>query len=261
MPSHRRAAVSYLQAAYGVSERRACRVTGTSRATHRYRSVADPQDELRLRVRELAATRVRYGYRRIHVLLLREGWPVNHKRVYRLYRDDGLAIRAKTPRRRRAPQYRAARPELAAPNEAWAMDFVSDTLAGGQRFRLLTVVDCFSRECLAIVPKVQFRAAHVVERSSSWCASAAPRRRFVATMARSSPGGYSTSGPTSSASRWTSRGRQSPWTMRTSSRSTRGSGRSCSTRAGSCRSPMLARARGAGGRSTTRTDHIHHWGT
>ena len=76
-PSHRRAAVSYLQAAYGVSERRACRVTGTSRATHRYRSVADPQDELRLRVRELAASRVRYGYRRIHVLLRREGWPVN----------------------------------------------------------------------------------------------------------------------------------------------------------------------------------------
>ena len=162
-PSHRRAAVSYLQAAYGVSERRACRVTGTSRATHRYRSVADPQDELRLRVRELAATRVRYGYRRIHVLLRREGWPVNHKRVYRLYRDDGLAILTKTPRRRRAPQYRATRSELAAPNQAWAMDFVSDTLAGGQRFRLLTVVDCFSRECLAIVPRVQFRAANVVE--------------------------------------------------------------------------------------------------
>ena len=146
-----------------MSERRACRVTGTSRATHRYRSVADPQDELRLRVRELAATRVRYGYRRIHVLLRREGWKVNHKRVYRLYRDDGLAIRARTPRRRRARQYRAARPELAAPNQAWAMDFVSDTLAGGQRFRLLAVVDCFSRECLAIVPRVQFRADHVVE--------------------------------------------------------------------------------------------------
>ena len=134
-PSHRRAAVSYLQAAYGVSERRACRVTGTSRATHRYRSVADPQDELRLRVRELAATRVRYGYRRIHVLLRREGWPVNHKRVYRLYRDDGLAIRAKTPRRRRAPQYRATRPELAAPNQAWAMD-VPQTIRLRQRIRV-----------------------------------------------------------------------------------------------------------------------------
>lgn len=162
-PSHRRAAVSTLQAAYGVSERRACRVTGTSRATYRYRSVADPQDELRLRVRELAATRVRYGYRRIHVLLRREGWPVNHKRVYRLYREDGLAIRAKTPRRRRAPQYRAQRAELTASNQAWAMDFVSDTLSGGQRFRLLAVIDCFSRECLAIVPRVRFRAAHVVE--------------------------------------------------------------------------------------------------
>jgi putative transposase len=162
-PSHRRTVVSYLQATYGVSERRACRVTGASRASQRYRSVADPQDELRLRVRELAASRVRYGYRRIHVLLRREGWPVNHKRVYRLYHDEGLAIRAKTPRRRRSPQYRTARPELAAPNQAWAMDFVSDTLFDGQRIRLLTVLDCFSRESLAIVPRVHFRAAQVAD--------------------------------------------------------------------------------------------------
>ncbi len=86
-PSQRRTVVNFLQASYGVSERRACRVTGASRASHRYRSQADPQHDLRLRVRELAAVRVRYGYRRIHVLLRREGWPVNHKRVYRIYRD------------------------------------------------------------------------------------------------------------------------------------------------------------------------------
>jgi putative transposase len=162
-PSHRRAVVTYLQTTYGVSERRACRVTGASRASHRYRSVADAQDELRLRVRELAQARVRYGYRRIHVLLRREGWPVNHKRVYRLYRDEGLAIGARTPRRRRSPQYRTARPEVIVANQTWAMDFVSDTLFDGQRIRLLTVLDCFSRESLAIVPRVHFRAAQVAD--------------------------------------------------------------------------------------------------
>ena len=162
-PSHRRTVVAYLQATYGVSERRACRVTHSCRATQRYRSQADPQSALRQRVRELAAARVRYGYRRIHVLLRREGWTVNHKRVYRVYRDEGLAIRARTPRRRRAPQYRTVRPEITSRNAVWAMDFVSDTLFDGQRFRLLNVLDCFSRESLAIVPRVHFRAAHVVE--------------------------------------------------------------------------------------------------
>jgi putative transposase len=162
-PSHRRTVVSYLRATYGVSERRACRVTGASRASHRCCSVADSQDELRMRVRELAQARVRYGYRRIHVLLRREGWPVNHKRIYRLYRDERLAIRARTPRRRRSPQYRTARPEVTVANQTWAMDFVSDTLFDGQRIRLLTVLDCFSRESLAIVPRVHFRATQVAD--------------------------------------------------------------------------------------------------
>jgi putative transposase len=107
--------------------------------------------------------RVRYGYRRIHALLRREGWTVNHKRVYRLYRDEGLAIRARTPRRRLSPQYGTARPEVTVQNQTWAIDFVSDTLFDGQRFRLLTIVELFSRESLAIVPRVHFRAAHVVE--------------------------------------------------------------------------------------------------
>lgn len=142
-PPQRRNVVNFLQASYGVSERRACRVTGASRASHRYRSQADPQHELRLRVRGLAAVRVRYGYRRIHVLLRREGWPVNHKRVYRIYRDEGLAIRARTPRRRRSSQYRAARPEVVATNQTWAMDFVSDTLFDGQRIRMLTLLDLY----------------------------------------------------------------------------------------------------------------------
>jgi putative transposase len=162
-PSRCRELVTFLRTAYGVSERRACRVAGLARATQRYRSVADPQTELRVRLRELAAVRVRYGYRRLWVLLRREGYAVNHKRIYRLYRDEGLAIRPKTPRRRRSCRYREARPEAGAPNEVWAMDFVSDALFNGSRFRLLTVVDCHSREALAIVPRVSFPAFGVVE--------------------------------------------------------------------------------------------------
>lgn len=162
-PSRRREVVTHLRTAYAVSERRACRATGFPRATQRYRSVSDPQDELRLRLRELAAVRVRYGYRRLWLLLRREGYAVNHKRIYRLYRDEGLAIRPKVPRRRRSCRYREARPGTSHANEAWAMDFMSDALFNGQRFRLLTVVDCHTREALAVVPRTSFRAFDVVD--------------------------------------------------------------------------------------------------
>lgn len=162
-PSRRRNVVSHLRAAYDISERRACKVTGFPRTTQRYRSRRDPQIELRMRLKELAAARVRYGYRRLHVLLRREGWMVNAKRVYRLYVEEGLSIRAKTPRRRRASRYRSGRPEITEANQAWAMDFMSDALFDGRPFRILTVVDCHSRESLAIVPRTNFRAHQVVE--------------------------------------------------------------------------------------------------
>ena len=116
-----------------------------------------------MRLRELAAARVRYGYRRLHVLLRREGWHVNAKRVYRLYVEEGLSIRAKTPRRRRASRYRTGRAEVTEANQAWAMDFMSDALFDGRPFRILTIVDCHSRESLAIVPRTSFRAYQVVE--------------------------------------------------------------------------------------------------
>ena len=98
----RRDVVRQLQGAYAIGERRACRATGFHRSSQRYRARRDPQTELRVRLRDLAASRVRYGYRRLHVLLRREGWPVNAKRVYRLYSEEGLTIRAKVPRRKRA---------------------------------------------------------------------------------------------------------------------------------------------------------------
>ncbi len=116
-----------------------------------------------MRLRELALVRVRYGYRRLHVLLRREGWSVNHKRVYRLYREEGLAIRRKTPRRKRSCRYRGERVEPSAPNQTWAMDFMSDRLFDGRPYRILTTLDCHSRESLAVEPRQSFRAGNVVD--------------------------------------------------------------------------------------------------
>lgn len=162
-PSCRRDVVTHLQKVFCVSERCACRATGFSRATQRYRSQAAPQGELRMRLKELAQARVRYGYRRLHVLLRREGWTVNAKRIYRLYKEEGLVIRLKTPRRKRSCRYRGERAEISAPNQTWAMDFMSDTLFDGRRYRVLTIVDCHSRESLAVEPRQSFRAFHVME--------------------------------------------------------------------------------------------------
>jgi putative transposase len=116
-----------------------------------------------MRLKELAAARVRYGYRRLHILLRREGWSVNHKRTYRLYREEGLSIRPKVPQRKRACRYRQGRPEVGGPNEVWVMDFMSDQLFDGRPFRVLTVVDCHTREALSTAARVSFRAYQVVE--------------------------------------------------------------------------------------------------
>jgi len=125
-PAVRREVAGHLRAAYDISERRACQATGFGRSSQRYRKRSDPQVALRMRLKELAAARVRYGYRRLHILLRREGWVVNHKRTYRLYRDEGLSIRPKLPKRKRAWRYRQGRPAIGGPNEVWAMDFMPD---------------------------------------------------------------------------------------------------------------------------------------
>ena len=138
------------QVAYRVAERRACRVLGFARSSFRYRSRRDPRAELRVRLRDLAASRVHYGYVRLWVLLRREGWVVNKKLVYRLYCEEGLGIRRRKPRRRKSVQVREARGPVQHANEIWSMDFMSDQLVGGQRYRLLTLVDNHSRESLAI---------------------------------------------------------------------------------------------------------------
>lgn len=123
----------------------------------------DPQTELRIRIKDLAAARVRYGYKRICLLLNREGWHVNHKRVYRLYREEGLGIRAKPPRRRRTARYREGRSEIEAVNDVWATDFVSDRLFDQRPFRILALMDCFSRESLAIEPRGKFQVKNVID--------------------------------------------------------------------------------------------------
>jgi len=135
---------------YAVAERRACQALGFPRSSHRYQSVRDDQAALRIRIRDLAASRPRYGYKRLHVLLRREGLLVNAKLVYRLYCEEGLGIRRRSPKRRKSCQVRQAQPAAQRTNEHWSMDFMSDQLFNGQRFRLLTLVDNFSRESLAI---------------------------------------------------------------------------------------------------------------
>jgi putative transposase len=133
------------------------------RATYHYRSRRTGQAQLSERVKEIAATRVRYGYRRIHVLLRREGWVVNPKRVYRIYRELGLQLRNKTPKRRVKAKLREGRQAAVRANESWAMDFVHDQLATGRKLRVLTIVDTFSRFSPAIEPRFNFRGSDVVE--------------------------------------------------------------------------------------------------
>ena len=154
--------IRYMETHYAVSERRACAVGMCSRSLYRYESRRDPRADLRNRIREIAHTRVRYGYRRVHVLLEREGWSANHKLVYRLYREEGLALRRKRPKRHVSAVHREARTQPTGPNEAWSMDFVADQLVRGTRFRALTVVDIFTKECLAIEVGQSLKGEHVV---------------------------------------------------------------------------------------------------
>ena len=135
----------------GYSQRRACRLVGIEPKTYRYRSRRPEDRLLRQRLHELAAERRRFGYRRLLILLRREGIGVNHKRLFRIYREERLAVRRRGGRER-ALGARAPMVVPRAPNQRWSLDFVADQLADGRRFRILVVVDDFSRECLALVP-------------------------------------------------------------------------------------------------------------
>ena len=172
--------VSYLRGHYPISERRACEIAQIHRSVRRYRSTRPSQEALRRRIREIAATRIRYGYRRIHVLLRREGWQINRKRVHRLYCLEGLQLRAKRPRRHVSAAHRQPpRRSAGHVNDAWSMDFVADQASGGEKFRMLTVVDVFTRECLAIEAGQRLRGDDVVRVLNRLIAErGAPKRLF-----------------------------------------------------------------------------------
>ena len=110
------------------------------------------------RLTDLTETRARHCYRRLHVLLRREGWEINHKRTYRLYSEEGLTIRTCTPRRQRACCYRSCRSETGGANDFWAMDFMSDRLFDERSVWILTIVDCFTRETLSMAPRMDYGA-------------------------------------------------------------------------------------------------------
>ncbi len=162
-PARKRQLVDHARGTWQVSIRRACRALPVDRSTYHYRSRRAGQAVLTERIKAIAATRVRYGYRRIQVLLRREGWAVNTKRVYRLYREMGLQLRNKTPKRRVKAKLRENRQSATRVNETWAMDFVHDQLATGRKLRVLTIVDTFSRYSPAVEPRFSFCGADVVK--------------------------------------------------------------------------------------------------
>jgi putative transposase len=149
-PVAKREAVAHLKHEYEMSERRACKVIGCDRMTVRYRSRRPDDVVLRERLRSLAKERRRFGYRRLLILLRREGFALNHKRLFRLYREERLMVR-KRGGRKRALGTRAPMRGPLKPNDRWSLDFVSDQFISGRRFRILTVYDECTRECLATV--------------------------------------------------------------------------------------------------------------
>jgi putative transposase len=165
-PAVRRSAVRYLEDQWQLSERRASGLASVCRATVRYQAHGREDESVRQRLRELAALRKRFGYRRLGTLLRREGMVVNHKRVYRLYREEGLSLRRR--KRKRLTSEGRGPGELATrADEVWSLDFVSDALAPGRRLKLLTVVDTYTRESLVIEVDTSIsgeRVARVLDR-------------------------------------------------------------------------------------------------
>ena len=165
-PAIRRTAVAWLRKHFAMSERRACRLVGLHRSTCRYPAKPARDDELVERLKDLAAKRPRFGYRRLGILLRREGFKINHKRIYRVYREQNLAVRRKK-RKKLAARARVMLPGPSQVNERWSMDFMADSMVSGRCLRTLNVVDDFSRECPAIEVDTSIpgrRVARVLDR-------------------------------------------------------------------------------------------------
>ena len=155
-----RQGVSFVEQEKGLSERRACRLLELDRSSYRYAAVADGDAELRGKLLELARQKPRYGYRRLHVLLQRQGQAVNVKRIYRLYREEGLRVRRQ--RRKRLVRSMPAESRLRRADQEWAMDFIIDGLASGRMVRILSVVDAYTRECLALEADTSLGSGRVI---------------------------------------------------------------------------------------------------
>ena len=160
-PAAKREAVAHLRAVFGMSERRACGVIEADRTSMRYRSRRDDDGPLREKLRALAQERRRFGYRRLHIMLRRDGIMINRKKTQRLYREEALTVRRRRGRKRavgtRAPALVATRA-----NQRWSLDFVHDQMVTGRRFRVLNIVDDATRECLAAIPDTSISSKRVV---------------------------------------------------------------------------------------------------
>lgn len=164
MKPMRRKLVGYVREKYGYSRRRACSLVRFNRSSFYYRKKEQPfNDALAIRIREIAHHRIHYGFRRVHATLRREGWVAGIDRVKRLYRLEGLNLRPKQRNRRRSDVQREVAMVALGPNEVWSMDFMHDRLANGSSYRLLTVVDNFTRECVALHPDQRLSSADVIE--------------------------------------------------------------------------------------------------
>ena len=210
---------------WNVSIRRACRVFEVDTSTYHYKSRRPGQAVLEQRIKEICQTRVRYGYRRIHVLLRREGCRHGQNKTRRIYRELGLQLRNKTPKRRVTAKLRDDRKPATRSNETWAMDFVHDQLATGRKLRVLTIVDTFSRYSPALEPRFTFRGADVVEVLERVGRQGDSRRQSVSIKVPSSSHETWICGLISAASRSTSRDQVSPRTTPSSKPSTAASER------------------------------------
>lgn len=177
-PVAKREAVAHLRAVMGLSERRACQIVGADRKMVRYQSCKPPEIELRGKLRDLANERRRFGYRRLFVLLRRDGEPSGINRIYRLYREEGLTVR-KRRARRRAVGTRAPILIEAKPNARWSLDFVHDQFACGRRFRVLNIVDDVTRECLAAIPDTSISGRRVARELTVLIATRGKPRMIV----------------------------------------------------------------------------------
>ena len=186
--------VAFAQSEFRLSERTACKLLGVGRSSYRYDPRPDRNAEFREELVTLARQKPRYGYRRLHALLSRRGYEVNVKRIYRLYVEERPMMRRK--RRKRLVRDRSAEPRLTGPNQEWAMDFIVDGLATGRMVRILSVVDAYTRECLALEDDTSLRSGRVTRVLERVIAESSQASQCRTATSRASTAGCATTAST-----------------------------------------------------------------